>query len=81
MICSAIVSLTFSATGIGWYGDPVQQGWETPRVQSLTFSRQGLVRHVQQRGEPGEDRLAVVAGGLGQLHHVHRDGHRRLVVH
>ncbi len=38
MICSAIASLTCSATGTGWYGDPVQQGWGTPRVQSLTFS-------------------------------------------
>ena len=42
MICSAIVSLTCSATGIGWYGDPVQHGWETPRVHSLTFSDSAL---------------------------------------
>src|SRR3984957_726842 len=42
MICSAIVSLTCSATGIGWYGDPVQQGWETPRVHSRTFSVSAL---------------------------------------
>ena len=38
MICSAIASLTFSATGIGWYGEPVQQGCLTPRVHSRTFS-------------------------------------------
>src|SRR6202161_3504315 len=38
MICSAVASLTFSATGTGWYGDPVQHGWGTPLVQSLTFS-------------------------------------------
>src|ERR1700761_1750625 len=38
MICSAVVSFTFSATGTGWYGDPVQEGWEPAAVQSLTFS-------------------------------------------
>src|SRR6202035_553748 len=42
MICSAVASLTFSATGTGWYGDPVQHGWGTPRVQSLTLSVSGL---------------------------------------
>ena len=35
MICSATWSVTFCATGIGWYGDPAQQGGLTP----LTHSR------------------------------------------
>ena len=39
------------------------------------------VRQVQQRGEPGEDRRAVVAGVLGQVHHVHRDDHLGLVAY
>ena len=50
-------------------------------MHSLTFSVSALVRHVQQGREPGEYRLAVVARGLRQLHHVHRDGHRGLVGH
>ena len=33
-----IASLTFSATGIGWYGEPGQQGCLTPTVQIRTFS-------------------------------------------
>ena len=42
MICSAVASLTCSATGTGWYGEPVQHGWGTPLVQSLTFSLSAL---------------------------------------
>ena len=37
--CSATVCGTFWATGIGWYGEPCQQGCETPAVHSRTRSR------------------------------------------
>ena len=61
MICSAVASLTCSATGTGWYGDPVQHGWGTPRVQSLDLLAQRLVGQVEQRRQSLEHGGAVVA--------------------
>src|ERR1700759_4703590 len=55
MICSATESLTCSATGTGWYGDPVQHGWATPRGHSLTCSVSGLTG----RGRSGASRAST----------------------
>ncbi len=42
MICSATWSLTFCATGIGWYGDPAQQGGLTPFTHSRDLAASRL---------------------------------------
>ena len=36
--CSATRSDTFWSTGMGWYGEPAQQGCGTPLVHSRVFS-------------------------------------------
>ena len=37
MICRATAGVTCCATGIGWYGEPCQHGWDTPAVHSRIF--------------------------------------------
>ena len=37
MIWTAIESGTWSATGMGWYGEPGQHGWDTCALHSRTF--------------------------------------------
>ena len=42
MIWTATAPETFCATGIGWYGEPGQHGWDTCAVHSRTFSVSSL---------------------------------------
>ena len=42
MIWTAIASGTCWATGMGWYGEPGQHGWDTCAVHSRTFSVSSL---------------------------------------
>jgi hypothetical protein len=58
MICTATASETSWATGIGWYGDPRQQGWGTPAVHTILETVPGPGRYVGtflaiQPGAPG----------------------------